>query len=31
VQTMVNILGAQDAASDRLSKCIFSVGMGSND
>jgi phospholipase/lecithinase/hemolysin len=31
VQTMVNILGDQDTASDRLSKCIFSVGMGSND
>ncbi|KAK3165330.1 hypothetical protein QOZ80_1AG0031860 [Eleusine coracana subsp. coracana] len=31
VQTMVNILGDEDTASERLSKCIFSVGMGSND
>uniref|UniRef100_A0ACD5VUJ3 Uncharacterized protein n=1 Tax=Avena sativa TaxID=4498 RepID=A0ACD5VUJ3_AVESA len=31
VQTMVNILGDQDTASERLSQCIFSVGMGSND
>ncbi|WVZ68974.1 hypothetical protein U9M48_017845 [Paspalum notatum var. saurae] len=31
VQTLVNILGDQDTASDHLSRCIFSVGMGSND
>ncbi|EAY75691.1 GDSL esterase/lipase At5g45670 [Oryza sativa Japonica Group] len=31
VQTLISILGDQDTASDRLSKCIFSVGMGSND
>ncbi|KAF0920217.1 hypothetical protein E2562_034030 [Oryza meyeriana var. granulata] len=31
VQTLISILGDQDTASDHLSKCIFSVGMGSND
>jgi hypothetical protein len=31
VQTLVGILGDQDTASDHLSRCIFSVGMGSND
>lgn len=31
VQTLVSILGDQDTASDHLSRCIFSVGMGSND
>lgn len=31
VQTLVNVLGDQDTASERLSRCIFSVGMGSND
>ncbi|URE13351.1 GDSL esterase lipase [Musa troglodytarum] len=31
VQEMVSILGDEDSAADYLSKCIFSVGMGSND
>jgi phospholipase/lecithinase/hemolysin len=31
VQTLVSILGDQDTASDHLSRCIFSIGMGSND
>ncbi|XBI19122.1 hypothetical protein VPH35_060732 [Triticum aestivum] len=31
VQTLVNILGDRDTASERLSQCIFTVGMGSND
>ncbi|RZS28230.1 hypothetical protein BHM03_00061799 [Ensete ventricosum] len=31
VQQMVNILGDEDTAAKYLSKCIFSVGMGSND
>ncbi|XP_066309577.1 GDSL esterase/lipase At5g45670-like [Miscanthus floridulus] len=31
VQTLVSILGDQDTASDHLSQCIFSIGMGSND
>ncbi|KAJ4771448.1 GDSL esterase/lipase [Rhynchospora pubera] len=31
VQQMVNILGDEDTAANYLSKCIFSVGMGSND
>ncbi|XP_078151787.1 GDSL esterase/lipase At4g18970-like [Carex rostrata] len=31
VQQMVSILGDEDSAADYLSKCIFSVGMGSND
>ena len=28
---MVNILGDEDTAANYLRKCIFSVGMGSND
>ena len=31
VQQLVNILGDEDSAANYLSKCIFSVGMGSND
>nr|XP_010911116.1 GDSL esterase/lipase At5g45670 [Elaeis guineensis] len=31
VQEVVNILGDEDSAASYLSKCIFSVGMGSND
>ncbi|XP_042416373.1 GDSL esterase/lipase At5g45670-like [Zingiber officinale] len=31
VQEMVSILGDEDSAANYLSKCIFSVGMGSND
>lgn len=31
VQQVVNILGDEDSASNYLSKCIFTVGMGSND
>ncbi|KAJ3695122.1 hypothetical protein LUZ60_000499 [Juncus effusus] len=31
VQQMVNILGDEDSAANYLSKCIFSIGMGSND
>ncbi|PKA65346.1 GDSL esterase/lipase [Apostasia shenzhenica] len=31
VQQIVEILGDEDSAADYLSKCIFSVGMGSND
>lgn len=31
VQQMVQILGDEDTAANYLSKCIFSVGMGSND
>ncbi|RWW24581.1 hypothetical protein BHE74_00013487 [Ensete ventricosum] len=31
VQEMVSILGDEDSAADYLSKCIFSVGLGSND
>nr|CAD1834007.1 unnamed protein product [Ananas comosus var. bracteatus] len=31
VQSVVNILGDEDSAANYLSKCIFSVGMGSND
>nr|XP_010924691.2 GDSL esterase/lipase At5g45670 [Elaeis guineensis] len=31
VQEVVNILGDEDSAANYLSKCIFSVGMGSND
>ncbi|RLN22328.1 hypothetical protein C2845_PM07G21710 [Panicum miliaceum] len=31
VATLVSVLGDQDTASDHLSRCIFSVGMGSND
>ena len=31
VATLVSILGDQDTASEHLSRCIFSIGMGSND
>ncbi|OAY78035.1 GDSL esterase/lipase, partial [Ananas comosus] len=31
VQQVVNILGDEDSAANYLSKCIFTVGMGSND
>lgn len=31
VQSVVNILGDEDSAANYLSKCIFYVGMGSND
>ncbi|XP_008803727.1 GDSL esterase/lipase At5g45670-like [Phoenix dactylifera] len=31
VQEVLNILGDEDSAANYLSKCIFSVGMGSND
>lgn len=31
VSQLVNILGGEAAAADHLSKCIFVVGMGSND
>lgn len=31
VQQIVQILGDEDSASNYLSKCVFSVGMGSND
>nr|XP_009406156.2 PREDICTED: GDSL esterase/lipase At5g45670-like [Musa acuminata subsp. malaccensis] len=31
VQEMVRILGDEDSAANYLSKCIFSVGLGSND
>ncbi|XP_074578427.1 GDSL esterase/lipase At5g45670-like [Curcuma longa] len=31
VEEMVSILGDEDSAANYLSKCIFSVGMGSND
>jgi len=31
VQQLVNILGDEDSAANYLSKCIFSIGMGSND
>ncbi|WOL14650.1 hypothetical protein Cni_G23431 [Canna indica] len=31
VQEMVSILGDEDSTANYLSKCIFSVGMGSND
>ncbi|XP_073008106.1 GDSL esterase/lipase At5g45670-like [Typha latifolia] len=31
VQQMVSILGDEDSAANYLSKCIFTVGMGSND
>ncbi|CAL9056216.1 unnamed protein product [Musa banksii] len=31
VQEMVSILGDEDSAANYLSKCIFSVGLGSND
>ncbi|WOL11117.1 GDSL esterase/lipase [Canna indica] len=31
VRQMVNILGDEDTTANYLSKCIFSVGMGSND
>lgn len=28
---MVNILGDENTAADYLSKCIYSIGLGSND
>ncbi|XP_062179588.1 GDSL esterase/lipase At5g45670-like [Phragmites australis] len=31
VQELISILGDEDSAAAHLSKCIFSVGMGSND
>ena len=31
VEQLVSILGDEDAAANRLSQCIFTVGMGSND
>ncbi|KAK9132324.1 hypothetical protein Scep_011852 [Stephania cephalantha] len=31
VSQIVNILGSENAAADYLSKCIYTVGMGSND
>ncbi|XP_058196044.1 GDSL esterase/lipase At1g29670-like [Rhododendron vialii] len=31
VSQIVNILGGEDAAANYLSKCIYSVGLGSND
>ncbi|XP_065878401.1 GDSL esterase/lipase At1g29670-like isoform X2 [Euphorbia lathyris] len=31
VAQIVNILGSEDAAADYLSKCIYSIGLGSND
>ncbi|KAL2343234.1 hypothetical protein Fmac_004519 [Flemingia macrophylla] len=31
VSQMVNLLGDEDSAANYLSKCIYSVGMGSND
>ncbi|KAM3405410.1 hypothetical protein ACQJBY_008098 [Aegilops geniculata] len=31
VEQLVSILGDEDAAASRLSRCIFTVGMGSND
>ncbi|XP_030462052.2 GDSL esterase/lipase At5g45670-like [Syzygium oleosum] len=31
VSQLVNILGGESAAADHLSKCVFVVGMGSND
>lgn len=31
VGQVVNLLGGQAAAADHLSKCIYSIGMGSND
>uniref|UniRef100_A0A0E0C7P9 GDSL esterase/lipase n=1 Tax=Oryza meridionalis TaxID=40149 RepID=A0A0E0C7P9_9ORYZ len=31
VRQLVSILGGEDAAASRLSQCIFTVGMGSND
>ncbi|KAJ4981068.1 hypothetical protein NE237_031905 [Protea cynaroides] len=31
VSRLVNILGDENTAADHLSRCIFSVGMGSND
>jgi hypothetical protein len=31
VRQLVSILGGEDAAANRLSQCIFTVGMGSND
>ncbi|KAL5997697.1 hypothetical protein ACLOJK_008627 [Asimina triloba] len=31
VQQIVNILGSENAAADYLGRCIYSVGMGSND
>ncbi|KAK4858916.1 hypothetical protein QYF36_023788 [Acer negundo] len=31
VQQVVSLLGDEDSASDYLSKCIYSIGLGSND
>lgn len=31
VQQVVGILGSEDSAANYLRKCIYSVGMGSND
>lgn len=31
VSQIVNILGDEESAADYLSKCIYTVGMGSND
>lgn len=31
VQQVVRILGSEDSAANYLNKCIYSVGMGSND
>ncbi|KAJ0986444.1 hypothetical protein J5N97_004800 [Dioscorea zingiberensis] len=31
VQQLINIMGDEDSTANYLSKCIFSVGMGSND
>lgn len=31
VSQVVDLLGSEDAAANHLSKCIYSIGMGSND
>jgi len=31
VSQVVNILGNEDSAANYLSKCIYSIGLGSND
>jgi hypothetical protein len=31
VSQVVNLLGDENSAADYLSKCIYSIGMGSND
>lgn len=31
VSQVVNILGSEDSAADYLSRCIYTVGLGSND